>query len=85
MKYIITQINEKKPSKHGGYYYRVFFKCLENEQTYILDAYEKHHTYKKWAPYLKEQAMFNIVNVLNGKYIDGYSPFIYLGQRHESE
>ena len=85
MKAVITKIGEKKLSKHGGIYQRVFFRSFDDEKSYFLDVYDSHPASKRWKPYIKEQAMFDIVNIVKGtKYIDGYSPFIYKGQRHET-
>jgi hypothetical protein len=77
MKVILTKIGPRKESKHGSFYVRCFFKCLESNKSYRLDVYEGHTNSKKWLPFLKEQSVFSNVSVFKGNIIDGNSSFIF--------
>lgn len=75
MEVIITKIDNKRQSKHGSWYIRCYFKCIENNKSYRLDVYENHTNSRKWLPYLKEQAIFCNVEIYKNNIIDGNSNF----------
>jgi hypothetical protein len=88
MKAIIVKVQSIKTSRHGGKYQRAIFKDItldSIEKEYTFDCYHNHTASARFIPYLKEQAMFDNVDVIeyNGKkVISGNSNFKYLGQRH---
>lgn len=72
---ILIKIGPKKTSKHGSWYIRCLFKCIETNKTYRLDVYEGHSESKRWLPFLKEQAVFSNVKIYKDNIIDGRSNF----------
>jgi len=83
MKAIIVKVGEKKKSMHGGIYQRCVFKDLNDGKQYIFDCYHNHEKSARFIPYLKEQNILDNLTVIDGKYINGYSNFTFLKNRHE--
>jgi hypothetical protein len=77
MRVILTKIGSRKESKHGSFYIRCFFKCLDCNKYYRLDVYDGHSNSRRWMPFLKEQGIFDNVNVFKNNIIDGNSKFIF--------
>ena len=88
MKAIITKVQTIKSSKHGGKYIRAFFKDISigsQEIQYSFDCYLSHTNSARFLPYLKCQAMFDNINIIewNGKkVVNGNCNFQYIGMRH---
>lgn len=82
MKAIIMKIGKPKVARLGGTYIRVIFRGLDDNKSYRLDVYDNHSASIKWKPYLKEQAVFDRVQIFKDNIIDGTSNFLYLGLRH---
>lgn len=78
MKGIITKIDKKRQSSHGGHYIRVYFKCDDNK-SYRLDVYNNHTSSKRWIPYIKEQAFFSGLTIFKENIINGLCDFNYHG------
>jgi hypothetical protein len=79
MEVIITKIDNKRQSKHGSWYIRCYFKCINTNKSFRLDVYEAHDKSIRWLPYLKEQSIFTNVNIFKDNIIDGTSNFIFKG------
>jgi hypothetical protein len=77
MEIILTKFDKPRMSKHGSYYIRCYFKCLEDNKSYRLDVYEAHASSARWLPYIKEQAIFSNVKIYKNNIIDGTSNFIF--------
>lgn len=88
MKVVVLKVGNSKSSSHGGVYKRCIFKDISIDSVgkeYIFDCYSEHSNSKRFWPYLKEQALFDGVDVIeyNGKkVINGNNDFHYCGQRH---
>lgn len=82
MRVIVMKIGPEKPSKHGGTYRRVIFRGVEDNKSYRLDLYHNNEYSRRWAPYIREQAIFDKVSLFKGNIINGKGDFVYLGQRH---
>jgi hypothetical protein len=67
----------RKESRHGSFYIRCFFKCLDSNKNYRLDVYDGHSNSRRWMPFLKEQGVFYNVNIFKDNIIDGNSNFIF--------
>ena len=83
MKAIITKVDCRRVSKHGGFYRRVYFKSFENNKTYLLDVYENNTYSNRFTPFIKEQAIFDNLDIFKGLIISGKSNFKYLGIKNE--
>ena len=81
MDLMIIKIDPARPSKHGGFYKRTFFRSMEDNKTYRLDVFDGHKSFKRIKPYLKEQSIFGGFKVLNGEILDGNSNFKYIGEK----
>ena len=85
---IVVKVGQQRTSFHGGIYKRCMFKDISENSigtTYIFDCYLEHTRSARFWPYIKEQAMFDNINVRrynNKNVVDGESEFRYLGQRH---
>lgn len=73
---VLIKISQTKVSKYGGTYKRCFFVDEKNNSIF-LDVYDNHFSSKRWIPYLKEQNVFKVGNIINNKFIDGKSDFIF--------
>lgn len=82
MKAIVLKVDPPKQSRHGGVFQRSVFKDLDTGKEYIFDCYHNHSQSKRFLPYLKPQAIFDNLNIVRDKFINGCCDFIYLGQRH---
>lgn len=79
MEVIITKIDSKRQSKYGSWYIRCYFKDTKFNKSYRLDVYEYHDKSRRWLPYIKEQAIFENVDIFKSNILDGTSNFIYKG------
>ena len=88
MKGIVLNVGKQKRSFHGGIYIRALFKDIsENSkgEKYLFDCYLEHSRSARFLPCLKEQAIFDNLDVIDykgKKVVSGNSNFQYLGQRH---
>lgn len=83
MDIIVTKINPKKTSLHGGTYTRVFFKDINTNKTCRLDVYDGHSQSIRWLEFIKPQAIFSNVSLFKDNIIDGTSNFRFIGIKNE--
>lgn len=88
MKGVVSIVEKQKKSKHGGIYIRAIIKDITQGvkgMNYTFDCYLQNTKSARFLPYLKPQAIFDNLDIINWKgrnVVSGNSQFIYLGQRH---
>lgn len=90
---LIIKIGPEKPSKFKGTYRRCIVKDITPDSSrltkdFIFDVTDQIPNSSKWIGYLKEQAMFNNINVIKVNEticVDSNSNFNYLGIKGEKE
>lgn len=85
MKGVVLKVSPLRNSRYGGQYKRAVIKDLDSGDEFLFDCYLNHISSARFLPVLKTQAILDnlsLVEVRGKKFINGYSSFKYIGQRH---
>ena len=60
----------KQPSKYGGYFYYIYFKCIEDGRSFKTCVAESYRNYKNWKEIIEtfdktKKTMINNVRIKN--------------------